>query len=148
MDRKLVRSLQKDAALSQQRLAESIGVSPASLWRRLKSLEKTGLLGKLVRLVDPVAAGLSLDVICQVQMQNHDEETRTSFEEFVASRGEILACFSTSGEWDYLLHIIVPDIAGYERLLMEDLLRHPGVSQSSSHFALKRIKHTTVLPIS
>ena len=80
-------------------------------------------------------------------MHNHAAETRATFESLVAEREEILACFSTSGEWDYLLHIIVPDIASYERLLMDGLLRHPGVSQSSSHFALKRIKYTTALPV-
>lgn len=147
IDRKLLRLIQADGGMSQQALSEAAGLSVASCWRRLKALEAQGVLGPLVRLVDPQQVGLTLHAICQVRVRSHDQDSRAAFEAFVAQRPEILQCFSMSGDWDYLLHIITPDMAAYEALLMHALLTHPAVASSTSHFALKRIKHSTALPV-
>ena len=70
-----------------------------------------------------------------------------AFEHFVADRPEVMECYSMSGEWDYLLRVVVADVADYERFLMRDLLAHPRVATASSHFALGQVKYTTALPI-
>ena len=147
LDRKLLRLVQRRGDLSQSAIAEEIGSSAASCWRRLRNLEQAGVLGPTVRLLNPLALGMTLDAVCQVRMKAHDPESRRNFEEFVAMQDEVIECLSMSGEWDYQLRIVAADMGEYEGFLMRKLLGHPGVANSSSHFALKRIKYTTSLPV-
>ncbi|MGD9810654.1 MAG: Lrp/AsnC family transcriptional regulator [Sphingobium sp.] len=147
LDRRLIRVLQRRADISQAALAEEVGSSPASCWRRIKAMEEAGVLGATVRLVNPEAVGKTLDVVCQVRMKAHDRESRASFESFVEGHEQVTECLSMSGEWDYQLRITVGDMAEYEEFLMRRLLSHPTVANSASHFALKRIKYTTALAV-
>lgn len=147
LDRRILRVLQRDGAISQSALAEKVGSSPASCWRRLKALEDAGVLGPTVRLLNPQAVGKTLDAVCLVRMKAHDAESRASFEAFVETAAEVTECLSMSGEWDYQLRITVGGMAEYEEFLMRRLLCHPTIANSASHFALKRIKYTTTLAI-
>ncbi|WP_298195788.1 Lrp/AsnC family transcriptional regulator [Novosphingobium sp.] len=147
VDRRIVEQLQVDAALSNADLAERVGSSPASVWRRVRSLEAAGVLGPTVRLVDPEAVGRSVNVFCNVRVSSHAREVRGPFEDFVRSRREIVECHSMSGEWDYLLRVVVADVADYEHFLMRVLLDHPAVGGAASHFALSQTKYTTALPV-
>jgi DNA-binding Lrp family transcriptional regulator len=147
IDRRLVRALMEDAGLSQAALAERVGASPASCWRRIKALEQVGVLRQAVRLVDPAKVGRGVSVMVQVRMSSHAPELRQAFERFLRERPEIMECHSMSGEWDYLMRIAVADVADYERFLMHELLNHPNVATTTSHFALSQVKYTTALPI-
>jgi Lrp/AsnC family transcriptional regulator len=147
MDRRIIDQLQRDALLSNADLAEKVGSSAASCWRRVKTLEAAGVLGPAIRLVDPRAIGCSVNVLCNVRVRSHAREARGAFEDFVRDRAEIIECYSMSGEWDYLLRIVASDVADYERFLMRILLEHPSVGGASSHFALSQTKYTTALPI-
>lgn len=147
VDRRIIAQLQADAALSNAELAERVGSSPASVWRRVRSLETAGVLGPTVRLVDPEAVGRSVNVFCNVRVSSHAREVRGPFEAFVRDRPEIVECHSMSGEWDYLLRVVVADVADYERFLMRVLLDHPAVGGAASHFALSQTKYTTALPV-
>jgi DNA-binding Lrp family transcriptional regulator len=110
-------------------------------------METAGLLKNAVRLVDAEVLGRGLIVFCQVRMKTHDPNTRKDFERFVESHSEVLECYSMSGEWDYLLRVVASDVGDYERLLMHGILTHDAVAASSSHFALKRVKYSTALPV-
>lgn len=147
LDRKILRALQRRADMSNAEMAEMVGASPASCWRRVKALDAQNVLGPTVRLLNPQAIGRGLDVICQVRMKSHERKAREEFEQFVAGREEVMECFSMSGEWDYLLRVIVADVSDYERFLMRELLTHTSVATSASHFALNRVKYTTVMPV-
>lgn len=147
LDRRILRVLQTRGDISQAELAQEVAASPASCWRRVRALEAAGVLRGTVRLVDPYAVGRSLDVICQVRMKSHAPEARGSFEEFARSHDQVMECLSMSGEWDYLLRVIVGDVREYEAFLMGELLGHPSVAGSASHFALKRVKYTTSIPV-
>ena len=147
IDRKLLRALQADADQSQAALAEQVGASPASVWRRIRALEEAGVLKGAVRLVDAQKVGRGVSVICQLRMRSHAVEERARFEAFVQTHEEIAECFAMSGEWDYLLRVAVRDVADYERFLMRELLRHPTVATAASHFALSQVKQTTALPV-
>jgi DNA-binding Lrp family transcriptional regulator len=147
IDRRILRSLQSDAGLSQAALADQVGLSPASCWRRIQVLEAKGVLRKSVRLLDAQRVGRGVNVLCHVRMNSHSPESRGAFERFVADRPEVMECYSMSGEWDYLLRVVVADVADYERFLMRDLLAHPRVATASSHFALCQVKYTTALPL-
>ena len=147
VDRKILRLLQRQADITHAALAEIVGASAASCWRRIKSLESRGMLGATVRLVQAEAVGRGLNVFCQIRMRTHDPVAREDFERFVDSHEEVLECYSMSGDWDYLLRVVVADVRDYERLLMQGILRHEAVLTSSSHFALKSVKYTTAVPV-
>lgn len=147
IDRKLLHELQRNAAISHAELAERVGASTASCWRRIRALETDGILGRHVRLVDAARVGRGVNVICHIKIKNHLAETTEAFESFIASREEIIECYSMSGDWDYLLRILVADVEDYNRFLMRTVLRHPSVATGSSHFALSQVKYTTAVPI-
>jgi len=147
IDRRIVRELQRDAGLSHAALAERVGASAASVWRRVRALEKDGVLGKSVRLADAEALGRAVNVLCQVRMTKQTMEARSDFEEFIRSREEIVECYAMSGEWDYLLRIAVRDVADYDRFIMRGVLAHPSVASAASNFALRQVKYTTEIPV-
>ena len=145
--RKILTILQEDGTISHADLAERVGASSASCWRRIKSLETAGYLTKTVRLVNPERVGRGVNVLCNVRMRSHAKDARDAFEAFVRAQPEIIETFSMSGDWDYLLRIVVADVAGYNNFLMRQLLGHPSVAGASSHFALELVKYTTAIPI-
>ncbi len=147
VDRRIVRELQRDAGLSHAALGEKVGASPASVWRRVRALEKAGVLGKAVRLADPEQLERSVNVLCQVRMTRQTTSARAEFEDFIQSRAEIVECYAMSGEWDYLLRIAVRDVADYDRFIMRGVLAHPSVQHAASNFALRQVKYTTELPV-
>ena len=147
VDRRLLRELQRDAGISQAALAERVGASPASVWRRVRALEKDGVLGATVRLANADKLGRSVNVLCQVRMSRQTIEARAEFEEFIQARPEIVECYAMSGEWDYLLRIAVRDVADYDRFIMRGVLAHPSVANAASNFALRQVKYTTEIPV-
>lgn len=147
IDRKLLRVIQRKGDVSQAALAEEIGSSPASCWRKIRALEDAGVLGPVVRLVNPDAIDRSMYVICQVRMKSQDAASRAAFETFVSLREEVMECFSTSGEWDYQLTVSTRNMQEFEDFLMRHLLSHEAVLTSSSHFAIRRVKYKTDLPV-
>lgn len=147
VDRRILSVLQVDGAVSHQDLAERVGASSASCWRRIKALEAAGVLTGTVRLVDPAQVGRGVNVLCNVRMRSHALDARSAFERFVDDRPEIVECFSMSGEWDYLIRVVVADVADYNRFLMQTLLGHPSVAGAASHFALSMTKYTTAIPL-
>ncbi len=147
VDRKILAELQADASISHAQLAERVGASTASCWRRVKALEEAGVLLATVRLVDAIRVGRGVNVMCQVRMRSHAPDDRQSFEDFIQTAPDVMEAHSMSGEWDYLLRIVAADVAGYERFLMRDLLNHPNVATAASHFALSQVKYTTAVPV-
>ena len=147
IDRQILRCLQADGSLSVAALAAQVGTSTASCWRRVRSLEAAGVLGRTVRLVDARKVHRGVNVMCQVRLKSHAPESRRSFEQLLESHEEIMECYSMSGEWDYLLRIVVADIDEYERFLMKHVLNHESVATVASNFALSQLKYSTALPV-
>jgi DNA-binding Lrp family transcriptional regulator len=147
IDKRIVKQLQADGSLSSAELAQTVGASSASTWRRIKALEVSGVLGRTVRLVDAEVIGRGVNVLCNIRMRSHEAEHRDSFERFVDARPEVMECYSMSGDWDYLLRIVASDVSDYNDFLMSTLLPHPSVAAGSSHFALALTKYTTALPL-
>jgi DNA-binding Lrp family transcriptional regulator len=147
IDRQILRSLQVDGSLSVAALAAQVGTSTASCWRRVRSLEAAGVLGRTVRLVDARKVHRGVNVMCQVRLKSHAPESRRSFERLLESHEEIMECYAMSGEWDYLLRIVVADIDEYERFLMKHVLNHESVATVASNFALSQLKYSTALPV-
>lgn len=146
IDRKILRALQEDATIPIADLAQKVGLSHTPCWRRVKQMEDAGVIRRAV-LLDPELLGLPINVLANVKLKAHDEETLEAFEKAASQQPAIVDCFIMGGDSDYALRIVVGSIEEYERLLKKTLLHFPGVAAMSSHFALKCVKNTTKLPI-
>lgn len=146
-DRELLRVVQSDAMATLETLSSAANLSTASVWRRIKALEASGVIEARVTLLSPEAAGWGLCAFADVSLKDHSAENRRSFERFVTAAEEVMECHSLAGARDYLIKIRAPDIAAYEAFLMERLLAHPAVASASSSFSLRELKFTTGLPV-
>ena len=146
-DRRLLAALQDDATRSQTELAEEAGLSRSSVARRIRDFEGLGLIERQAAILDPARAGFSIEVQLAVAMIEHTDENRRSFEAHVNRLEPVTECFSVSGERDYVLHVVVPDMDAYTEFLNTRILAHPAVRSASSTFVLKRVKYTTSLPL-
>ena len=146
-DRRLLNELQRDATRKQSELAEIVGMSRTSCWRRIRDFEDAGLIERQVALLNPKAAGFNIQVLLLVAMTEHTDENRHSFESHVSSLPEVTECFSVSGDRDYILHVVVRDMDSYNEFLNSQILKHAAVRSASSTFVLRRVKYSTVLPL-
>jgi Lrp/AsnC family transcriptional regulator len=146
IDRSLLTLLQRDAALSVDALAAKINLSRNACWRRVKKLEDEGVIRARVALVDPTKVNLALTAFIAVRTAQHEAKWLEKFAAAVRDMPEIIAVYRTTGETDYLLHAVVPDIAGYDALHKRLIAKLPLTDVSSS-FVMEKIKETTALPI-
>lgn len=146
-DRRLLAELQRDTTRNQAELAEIVGMSRTSCWRRIRDFEAAGLIERQVALLNPKKAGFHIEVLVLVAMTEHSDENRESFERHVSLLPEIMECFSVSGDRDYLLQVIARDMESYNDFLNREILRHEAVQSASSTFVLRRVKYSTALPL-
>jgi DNA-binding Lrp family transcriptional regulator len=146
-DRRLLAELQRDATRNQSELAEIVGMSRTSSWRRIRDFEEAGLIERQVVLLNPKKAGFTIEVLLLVAMTEHSDENRRSFERHVSMLPEVMECFSVSGDRDYLLQVVARDMESYNDFLNAQILRHPAVQSASSTFVLRRVKYSTALPL-
>lgn len=147
IDSKILRHLQADPDIPMTELAEQVGLSHTPCWRRVKRLEREGVIIGRELLIDGAMLGLNISVFAEIKLSTHDEDTLGAFEREVASHGAVLQCFSMSGASDFLIQVIVGTVAEYETFLKSVLLHLPGVGSINSRFALKKIKATMKLPL-
>ncbi len=147
-DRRILECLQRDGGLSNQQLAERVGLSPSPCSRRVKALEEAGVILRRVTLLDRNKLGLSLTVMIQIGMDRHTPERFETFEREVAAFPEVQECYLITGqEADYLLKCVVPDMDAYQAFLLDKITRIPGVSGVHSSFVLRRVVDNTELPL-
>lgn len=146
IDRKILESLQRDGRLSNADLAEKVGLSASPCWRRVKALEEGRIIKGYVALVDAKAVGLPVSVFMSVSLTTQVQSALQRFEKAVQQRPEVMECYLMTGDSDYLLRVVVPDLEAYERFVM-DFTRIAGVGQIRSSFALRPVKQGTALPM-
>ena len=146
-DRRILQAIQDDARISNADLARQVDLSPSPCWRRLRALEDEGVVRRHVTLLDPDTVGLPVSVFVSVSLDKQVEENLERFESAVAERPEVMECYLMTGEADYLLRVVVPDLRAYERFVLERLTRIPGVANIKSSFALKQVCYKTALPL-
>ncbi|WP_309092262.1 Lrp/AsnC family transcriptional regulator [Phenylobacterium sp.] len=147
LDRKILAALQRDARLSNVELADEVGLSPSPCLRRVKLLEQAGVIRGYHAALDRAAVGLDLTIFVGVQVSRHDEANNAAFQEAVRAVPQVVSCHLVSGESDFLLQVVVPDLASYERLLLGVLLKLPGVRDIRSNFAIQTVKAPSPLPL-
>ena len=146
-DRRILKELQRDGRISNVDLAKAVGLSPSPCLRRVRDLEKSGIIDRYGAILNQGAAGLPLSVFVQVTLERQIETALETFERIIAERPEVLEAYLMTGDSDYLLRIVVPDVSDYEIFLKDHLTRIPGVASIKSSFALNRVKYETALPI-
>ena len=147
VDRAILGLLQEDGRIANVDLAEVVHLSPSACLRRVRRLEESGRIDRYVALVDPAAVGLGTDVFVEITLTGQDEATLEGFEVAVSERPEIMSCHLMAGQFDYLVHVVVRDVADYEVLHRTHLAQLPGVARMVSSFALRPICNRTAYPL-
>ena len=151
LDRAILRCLQDNGRETYDVIGAKVGLSPSAVLRRAKRLEEVGVIDRYVALVQPEAVGLGLTAYLNVRLEKHAEIQKRNpmdlFRASVQTWPEVVECAALTGEMDYLLRIVVADMAHYSRFIMDTLLRHPSVEDCKTSFVLDRVKATTAVPL-
>ena len=151
IDRRILRALQVDGRITYDVLAAQIGLSPSATLRRVKRLEESGVIAGYVAIVSPERVGLALTAYLNVRLEKHSEVHKRNpmdlFRAAVQTWPEVVECAALTGEMDYLLRVVVQDMAHYSRFIMDTLLKHPSVEDCKTSFVLDRVKNTTAVPV-
>ena len=146
IDRKLLTLLQEDADRSLNELAEAVHLTPTPCWKRIQKMQREGVIRKKVVLCDPAKLNLGLTAFVAVRTQQHNEQWLRKFAAAVQSIPEIVEAYRMSGDIDYMLRVVVPDIQGYDTVYRR-LIRAVELFDVSSSFAMERLKYSTALPV-
>ncbi len=151
IDRLILSNLQADGRATYDQLAERVSLSPSAVLRRVKRLEEAGVIDRYVALVKPESVGLGLTAYLNVRLEKHTESHKRNpmdlFRSSVQGWPEVVECAALTGDMDYLLRVVVRDMAHYSRFIMDTLLKHPSVQDCKTSFVLDRVKSTTAVPL-
>ncbi|WP_372982340.1 Lrp/AsnC family transcriptional regulator [Marinobacter sediminum] len=147
-DRKILAQVQNNGSLTNQELADKVGLSPSPCLRRVRALEEAGVIVRTVTILDHKKLGLSLTAIILIGMDRHTPERFAAFEEQVSAYPEVQECYLITGQdADYMLKVVVPDMDHYHHFLLNRITRIQGVSGVHSSFVLRRVLDSTALPL-
>ena len=145
-DQQILAELQRDGRLSNRDLAFKVHLSESACLRRVRALEETGVIDRYTALVSQSRVGLPGNVFVSITLNRQEQGDLAAFEEAVRRVPEVMECYLMTGDSDYLLRIVVPDLEAYERFVM-DFTKIPGIAQIRSSFALRPVKQGTALPL-
>lgn len=146
-DRRILRALQRDGRMPITALAEAVGLSATPCQRRVKRLEDAGVIASYAARISAARVGLPLQAFVQVALESHSEEVAERFHTALAARPEVIAAYTMSGEMDYLLHVLAPDMEAFGEFATRALLRMPGVKETRSSFVLATLKEAGEVPL-
>ena len=146
IDCKILTLLQEDASLSTAEIAENVGLSTTPCWRRIQNLEKAGVIEKRVTLLSRAKLNVGVDVFVAIKSGDHSAQWLEKFAEAVKGFTEVMEFYRMSGEIDYLMRVVVPDIEAYDDFYKR-LIEKVDMTDVSSSFAMERLKYTTLLPL-
>ena len=146
-DLAILSELQRDGSLSNVELARRVNLSPSPCLARVRALERAGTIRRYVALVDPESLGLGVSVFISISLREQNTATLAEFERRIAAHDEVMEAYLMTGDADYLLRVVVPDIRALERFILERLSPIPGVEKIRSSFTLKQVRYKTALPL-
>jgi Lrp/AsnC family leucine-responsive transcriptional regulator len=151
LDRAILRCLQHNGRETYDAVGEQVGLSSSAVLRRVKRMEDAGVIDRYVALVRPEAVGLGLTAYLNVRLEKHTESHKRNpmdlFRASVQTWPEVVECAAVTGEMDYLLRVVVRDMAHYSSFIMDTLLKHPSVEDCKTSFVLDQVKATTAIPV-
>jgi Lrp/AsnC family leucine-responsive transcriptional regulator len=146
-DLKILAALQRDASLTNVELARQVHLSPSPCLARVKALRQAGVIRRYVALVNPEAVGLGVSVFISISLREQNSAALAEFERRIEACEEVMECYLMTGDADYLLRVVVPDIRALERFVLDRLSPIPGVEKIRSSFTLKQVRYKTELPL-
>ena len=146
-DRRILDALQRDGSISNVQLASLVNLSESACLRRVRALEDSGIIERYAALVSQPRLGLAGNVFVHIALHREEQSELAAFEDAVKSIPEIMECYLMTGEFDYLLRVVVADMADFERLHNELLTRLPGVARVNSSVAIRTVQKRTELPL-
>jgi len=146
-DRRILDLLQREGALSVAEVASRTGMSTTTCWRRIQQLEQAGVIKGRVALLDRTALGLDVTIFAHVKLTSQTRDAIAAFAEAIRGRPEVLDCYTTMGEWDFMLKVVMKDIKAFEAFFLDHLSKLPYVQSINSSVTVTAIKESTVLPI-
>lgn len=146
-DRKILELLQDDGRISNKQLAEQVNLSESACLRRVRALEDQGVIQRYVAMLSQDKVGVSGDVLVHIGLHREEQSELAAFEEAVRRIPEVMECYLMTGEFDYLLRVVVADMADFERIHKEELTRLPGVARVNSSVAIRKVLKRTALPL-
>jgi Lrp/AsnC family transcriptional regulator, leucine-responsive regulatory protein len=147
VDRKILVELQANGRMSLAELADKVGLSASPCLRRVRMLEKAGVISRYVAVLDQRAVGLPVSVFVSIKLERQKQDALDRFAKAIERWPEVLECYLMTGPRDYWLRVVVPDLAAYERFVKQKLTRLEGIASIESSFALEQVKYTNVLPL-
>ena len=151
IDRRILRALQSNGRATYDELAAQVSLSPSATLRRVKRLEEIKVISRYAALIDASRVGLGLNAYINVRLEKHAGGQKRSpmdhFKAAVQTWPEVVDCAALTGDMDYLLRVVVADMAHYSRFISETLLRNSSVQDCRSSFVLDQVKHTTAVPL-
>ena len=147
IDRAIVAELQRDGRIANVDLADAVGLSPSACLRRVRALEADGIIAGYRAEVNRARAGLGLTVFIGLKVDGHSRETSARVEEALLAITAVVGCYLVSGGDDFLIEAAAPDLAGYEKLLLDQVLAVPGVTEARSTFAIRTVLSRGPLPL-
>ena len=147
VDLRILDLVQREGALSVAEVASRTGLSTTTCWRRIQHLEQTRVIRGRVALLDRTALGLDVTIFAHVKLSTQGRDAISAFAEAIRERPEVLDCYTTMGEWDFMLRVVTRDIKAYEAFYLDHLSKLPYVQSINSSVTVTVIKETTVLPI-
>lgn len=147
IDLKILQEIQANARLTNSELATRVNLSASPCLARVKALEEAGVISQYVTLLDPLRIGLNVSVFIEIRLEQQIEKSLERFQNAIRNYPEVMECYLMTGDSDYLLRVVVPDIQALERFIIDELSKIPGVSNIKSSFALKQVKYQTALPL-
>jgi Lrp/AsnC family leucine-responsive transcriptional regulator len=147
LDHKILASLQTNGRMSLADLSAKVGLSHSPCLRRVRNLERTGVITRYVAVLDQRRVGLPVSVFVSIKLEKQKQESLDRFAKAVERWPEVLECYLMTGSRDYWLRVVVPDLEAYERFVKQKLTRLEGIASIESSFALEQVKYTNVLPI-
>ncbi len=146
-DLQLLAALQRDGHATNAELGEQASLSASQVSRRIQRLEEAGIIAGYTALLDPQSLGLGVTAYAHILLERHDKRRPAELEREIAAMPEVLECFAVTGEADYMLRIVAPDLATFSDLMMKKLLTLPGVAQVRTNIVLSKVKQTHELPL-
>jgi len=147
VDYRILDVVQREGALPVAEVAARTGLSTTTCWRRLQNLEQSGVIRGRVAVLDRAALGLDVTIFAHVKLSTQGRDAIGAFAEAIRERPEVLDCYTTMGEWDFMLRIVTRDIKAYEAFYLDHLSKLPNVQSINSSVTVTVIKETTVLPL-
>ena len=147
LDLRIIDGLQANGRMTNQELADRVGLSPSPCLRRIKRLEDEGVITSYVALVNPEAVGLSVTAFVRVRLNQQDDRNLQRFETAVSEFPEVMECYLMTGEADYQLRVLVSSLGAFEEFLRHKLTKVEGVAQVTTSFALRPVVYKTALPV-